>query len=69
MFQGKYKGAWGELRSQNKAENTAPSATEENQMIKQPVKLYVVRHGKTIFNALDRMQGVGNSPLLESGKE
>ena len=38
-------------------------------MTKQPVKLYVVRHGKTIFNALDRMQGVGDSPLLESGKE
>ena len=27
-------------------------------MTKQPVKLYVVRHGKTIFNAPDRMQGV-----------
>ena len=38
-------------------------------MTKQPVKLYVIRHGKTIFNALDRMQGVGDSPLLESGKE
>ena len=38
-------------------------------MTKQPVKLYVVRHGETIFNVLDRMQGVGDSPLIESGKE
>lgn len=38
-------------------------------MTQRPIKLYAVRHGKTIFNALDRMQGVGNSPLLESGKQ
>lgn len=38
-------------------------------MAKRPVKLYVVHHCKTIFNALDRMQGVGNSPLLESVKQ
>lgn len=32
-------------------------------------KIYVVRHGKTIFNAMDRIQGVVNAPLIESGKQ
>ena len=34
-----------------------------------PVKVYVVRHGKTIFNAMDKIQGVANAPLIESGKQ
>ena len=38
-------------------------------MAKQPVKLYVVHHGKTIFNALDRMQGVGTHPSLRAAKK
>lgn len=31
------------------------------------IKLYVVRHGKTIFNSLDYIQGDSNSPLIKSG--
>lgn len=31
-------------------------------------RIYVVRHGKTIFNAMDRVQGVCNAPLIDSGK-
>ena len=27
-----------------------------------PIKVYVVRHGKTIFNAMDKIQGVANAP-------
>lgn len=34
-----------------------------------PIKVYVVRHGKTIFNAMDKIQGVANAPLIESGKQ
>lgn len=30
-------------------------------------KIYVIRHGKTIFNALDKIQGVCDSPLINSG--
>lgn len=29
--------------------------------------LYVVRHGKTYFNRYNKLQGWGNSPLVESG--
>ena len=29
--------------------------------------LYVVRHRKTYFNRYNKLQGWGNSPLVESG--
>lgn len=32
------------------------------------VTLYLVRHGQTIFNTYDKMQGWGNSPLTEQGQ-
>ncbi|WP_415641074.1 histidine phosphatase family protein [Sporolactobacillus spathodeae] len=32
-------------------------------------ELYVVRHGKTIFNLLDRVQGWSDTPLTEVGRE
>ncbi|MCH4249706.1 MAG: histidine phosphatase family protein [Microbacteriaceae bacterium] len=32
------------------------------------VTLYLVRHGQTIFNIYDKMQGWGNSPLTEQGQ-
>ena len=31
--------------------------------------LYVVRHGETVWNTEDKMQGVKDSPLTEKGKE
>ena len=30
--------------------------------------LYIVRHGETVWNTLDKMQGVKDSPLTEKGK-
>ncbi len=32
-------------------------------------KLYLMRHGQTMFNEQDRVQGVCDSPLTEKGKE
>ena len=32
-------------------------------------KLYLMRHGQTMFNEQDRVQGVCDSPLTERGKE
>ncbi|MFC3927699.1 histidine phosphatase family protein [Streptococcus caprae] len=34
-----------------------------------PIKLYVVRHGKTMFNTIGRAQGWSDSPLTEAGEE
>ncbi|MGJ7910148.1 histidine phosphatase family protein [Neobacillus sp. LXY-1] len=34
-----------------------------------PVEIYLVRHGKTMFNTTDRVQGWADSPLNEKGKE
>lgn len=31
--------------------------------------LYLMRHGKTLFNERNLLQGVCNSPLTEEGKE
>ncbi len=31
--------------------------------------LYIVRHGETVWNTRDRMQGVKDSPLTDKGKE
>ncbi|MBU3851419.1 MAG: histidine phosphatase family protein [Candidatus Paralactobacillus gallistercoris] len=33
----------------------------------QPINVYLVRHGQTIFNIYHRMQGWANSPLTEKG--
>ncbi len=30
--------------------------------------LYIVRHGETVWNTEDRMQGVKDSPLTDKGK-
>ena len=30
--------------------------------------LYIVRHGETVWNTLDKMQGVKDSPLTDKGK-
>lgn len=34
---------------------------------KQPLVLYVVRHGQTIFNLMDRVQGISDGVLTERG--
>ena len=34
-----------------------------------PVVLYIVRHGKTLFNTLDIVQGIVDSPLTNVGQE
>lgn len=33
----------------------------------QPINVYLVRHGQTVFNIYHRMQGWANSPLTEQG--
>ena len=33
-----------------------------------PVRLYLVRHGQTVFNALGRTQGWSDSPLTDAGR-
>ncbi|HDG1695879.1 TPA: histidine phosphatase family protein [Kluyvera ascorbata] len=33
------------------------------------IKIYIVRHGKTMFNTLHRVQGWSDSPLTEKGKK
>lgn len=33
------------------------------------LKLYFVRHGQTIFNKYNRMQGWSDSPLTEKGTQ
>lgn len=30
-------------------------------------KLYIIRHGQTLFNLLDKVQGASDSPLTELG--
>jgi probable phosphoglycerate mutase len=35
----------------------------------EPVRLYLVRHGQTVFNALGRTQGWSDSPLTDVGRE
>ena len=37
--------------------------------VKGTVNLYLMRHGKTVLNTLDRVQGWGDSPLTEEGVE
>lgn len=39
--------------------------TNENDQI----TIYLTRHGKTIFNTMDRVQGWSDTPLTEEGKE
>lgn len=38
-------------------------------MDKQVVTLYIVRHGKTMLNTADRVQGWADSPLTQAGVE
>ena len=33
------------------------------------VRFYIVRHGQTLLNSLDRAQGWADSPLTEAGKQ
>jgi len=33
------------------------------------VRFYIVRHGQTLLNSLDRAQGWADSPLTETGKQ
>lgn len=33
------------------------------------MKLYVVRHGQTIFNTLDKVQGWADTPLTKKGEK
>ena len=33
------------------------------------VYFYIVRHGQTLLNSLDRAQGWSDSPLTEAGKQ
>ncbi|MFJ6963209.1 MAG: phosphoglycerate mutase family protein, partial [Lactiplantibacillus plantarum] len=33
------------------------------------VKLYIARHGKTMFNTIGRVQGWSDSPLTPFGEE
>ncbi|MFD1802114.1 histidine phosphatase family protein [Mixta tenebrionis] len=47
------------------AETTAPSPQEEGETI----TFWFVRHGKTLLNTLDRVQGWADSPLTEEGKQ
>ena len=32
-------------------------------------RFYIVRHGQTLLNSLDRAQGWADSPLTEAGKQ
>ena len=41
---------------------------EERKRLKQ-MKVYIVRHGQTLFNYLERVQGWSDSPLTEKGLE
>ena len=44
------------------ADNTAKKEDQE-------ITFYLVRHGETIFNVQERMQGFSDSPLTEKGIE
>ena len=33
------------------------------------IRFYIVRHGQTLLNSLDRAQGWADSPLTEAGKQ
>lgn len=33
------------------------------------VTFYIARHGKTLFNTMDRVQGWSDTPLTEQGRE
>lgn len=41
--------------------------SKEGDGLMKTLHLYVVRHGKTYFNRYNKLQGWGNSPLVESG--
>jgi probable phosphoglycerate mutase len=45
------------------AKSEAPAAPKE----KEPLVSYVVRHGQTIFNLMDRVQGISDGVLTEKG--
>ncbi|GHU87255.1 phosphoglycerate mutase [Spirochaetia bacterium] len=45
------------------AKSEAPAASKE----KGPLVIYVVRHGQTIFNLMDRVQGISDGVLTEKG--
>ena len=45
--------------------NSSAGRTEE----KQPLVLYVVRHGQSVFNLMDRVQGISDAILTERGMQ
>lgn len=42
---------------------------EQSSVEKKPVEIYLTRHGKTMLNTTDRMQGWSDAPLTEPGVE
>lgn len=47
--------------------NVGKGTEESSKVEQQPTVLYVTRHGKTMLNTLDRVQGWADTPLTEEG--
>lgn len=44
-------------------------AKEKSKGTEEPTVLYITRHGKTILNTLDRVQGWADTPLTDEGRQ
>ena len=47
--------------------NSAKTTKNNDESETKEVNLYLVRHGKTIFNTMDRVQGWSDTPLTDAG--
>lgn len=57
---------------ENSTDKTENNEVTENEAISEEsdkVNIYLTRHGKTIFNTMDRVQGWSDTPLTEEGRE
>ncbi len=48
---------------------TSDTPSESSAGTNGPVKIYLTRHGKTMLNTLDRVQGWSDSPLIADGQK
>lgn len=53
----------------SKTEDEKSSKVAKDETKKEPVTIYLTRHGKTLFNTMERTQGWADTPLTNEGVE
>ncbi|MGY3777727.1 histidine phosphatase family protein [Isobaculum melis] len=53
----------------SKDESDQTSTVAKNEKKQEPVTIYLTRHGKTLFNTMERTQGWSDTPLTKEGIE